>query len=309
MITCNPIRVAMADITASSVSYPDTGEGAWSAVVSYSLGATVSYQIDGVWHRFESKQGSNLNNLPTAYPDDTTNAWWLDLGWVNQLALFQLERNTQTIAASPYSVSVDPNDRFGVIGVGNVIADDVTLEVYDDSAALVHTETKIMKKRDVYDWYSWTYEPFYQTSGTLFTDIPMSTLYTFKLIFTDSSGTVKVGAVVPGVPLDIGRALIGTSIKRLNFSSFERDEFGETKITIRRNIPRLDFTLLIDKVKINNVMRLLDDLNGLVTFYAGIVETEHGYFDSVFIIGLYKEISYQINLPKYVNGSIEIEAL
>lgn len=308
MITVDPVRLTMAMITSSTIPYPDTGESSWSAVVNYGLGATVSYQISGVWHKFESKQAGNLNHLPTAYPDDATNTWWLDLGYVNEIAAFQLERNTQAVTTSPYVVAIDPGDRFGAIGIGNIQADDVVLEVYN-GATLMHTETKELKKRDVYDWYSWTYEPFYQVQGTVFTDIPINTNYTFKLTFTDGTGTVKVGSIIPGVPLDIGRALIGTSIKRLNFSLFERDEFGETKITIRRNIPRLDYTLLIDKVKINNVMRLLDDLNGLVTFYAGIVETEHGYFDSVFVIGLYKEISYQINLPNHVNANIEIEAL
>jgi len=308
MITTDPVRLTMADITSSTVSYPDTGEAAWSAVVTYAAGETKSYQINGVWHRFESRQGSNLNHLPTAYPDDASNLWWLDLGWVNQIAAFQLERNTQTITASPYVVAVDPGERFGAIGIGNIQADDVLLEVYD-GVTLIHSETKELKKRDVYDWYSWTYEPFYQVQGTIFTDIPINSSYTFKLTFTDSTGTVKVGSIIPGVPLDIGKALIGTSITRLNYSLFERDEFGDTRITIRRNIPRLQYTLLIEKAKINNVMRLLDDLNGLVTFYAGIVETEHGYFDSVFVIGLYKEISYQLNLPNHVNAAIEIEAL
>jgi len=308
MITTDPVRLTMADITSSTVSYPDTGEAAWSTVVTYAAGDTKSYQIDGVWHRFESRQGSNLNHLPTAYPDDASNLWWLDLGWVNQIAAFQLDRNTQTITTSPYVVAVDPGERFGAIGIGNIQADDVLLEVYD-GATLIHSETKELKRRDVYDWYSWTYEPFYQVQGTIFTDIPINSSYTFKLTFTDSTGTVKVGSIIPGVPLDIGKALIGTSITRLNYSLFERDEFGDTRITIRRNIPRLQYTLLIEKAKINNVMRLLDDLNGLVTFYAGIVETEHGYFDSVFVIGLYKEISYQLNLPNHVNAAIEIEAL
>ncbi len=309
MITADPIRVTLPMVTESSVPYPDTGETAWSAATTYALGATVSYQINGVWHRFESKQAANNNKIPVAYPADTENAWWIDLGWVNKIAAFQRDRNTQTIAASPYTVTVDPNLRFGAIGIGNVVADNVTVQVYDSADNLVHTETKGLKIRSIFDWFSWLYEPFHQVTGTVITNIPINATYTFKLTFLNGAGSVKVGAIIPGVPVDIGRALLGTGVKRMNFSLFERDEFGETKITVRRSIPKANYSLLIDKWKLNSVVRLLDNLNGVVTFYAGIVETEDGYFDSVFMIGLYKEFSYQLNLPRHVHAEIEIEAL
>ena len=306
MITAEPIKIVDSMITSSTVPYPDTGESAWVAGTIYANGAKVSYQIDGVFHRFESLQDSNQAHPPEKYPNE--NQWWLDLGYVNKLAAFQNDRNTQTVTASPYIVSIDPNERFGAIAVGNIDADSVTVEVLNGSE-VIYTKTNQLKTRDVYDWYSWTYEPFYQASGTIFTNLPINSDNTCRITIINGGGSVKVGSILIGLPTDIGLAQYGTGIRRQNFSTFERDEFGETKITIRRNIPRINFSLVIDKRKVNNVRRLLDELNGIVTFYAGIVETEHGYFDSVFLIGLYKDVSYSLDLPDYSRAEIEIEAI
>lgn len=306
MITAYPISIVSSMILSSTVPYPDTGETAWVSGTIYAKGAKVSYQIAGVYHRFESLQDSNQNHFPEKYPNE--NLWWLDLGYVNKFAAFQNDRNTQTITASPYIVSIKPNVRFGSVAIGNVQADTVTLEVLNGSD-VVYTRTKNLKVRNVYDWFSWTYEPFYQSTGTVFTNLPINANNTFKITISDGSGTVKIGSIIAGLPLDIGRAQYGTGIRRQNFSTFERDEFGETKITIRRNIPRVSYSLIIDKKKLNNVQRLLDKLNGIVTFFAGIVETEHGYFDSVFLVGLYKDVSYSLDFPDYARADIEIEAI
>lgn len=309
MITTKPIRVTMGMISSSSVPYPDTGENLWSSAVNYAAGATVSYQINGVYHKFESKQAGNLNHIPAAYPDDKTNAWWIDLGWVNKLAAFQLERNTQTVTASPYTVKVVPGGRVGALGLGNLEADSVTIKIYD-GANLISTRTNQLLTRTVYDWYSWTYAEFKQLKSTLFSNLPINSTYTFELTFIKSVGSVKVGAIVPGMPLDIGRALMGgTGVRILNFSLFERDEFGEAKITIRRNIPKVNYQLLIDKPRLNGILAMLEDLNGVVTMWAGIDDHEHDYFNNAFVIGVCKDFGNTIEQPNHVQADIEIEAI
>lgn len=310
MITTKPINVTMSMLSSSTVPYPDTGETLWNSGTNYAAGATVSYQINGVYHRFESKQGSNLNHIPQAYPDDKNNAWWIDLGYVNRISAFQLERSTQTITASPYTVKINPNDRVGVVGIGNVEADSVTIKVYNSSGTLIQTQTKNLLVRSVYDWYSYTFAPFQQLKSTLFTDLPINSTYSIELTFLRATGSVKVGAIVMGMPLDIGRALMGgVGVRLINFSLFERDEFGESKITIRRNIPEANFQLLIDKPRLNAVLRMLNDLNGVVTMWAGTTEAEHGYFENTFVIGMYKDFGNTIDQPNYVQADLKVEAI
>ncbi len=310
MITCKPVDITMAMLTSSTVPYPDTGETLFSPAVSYSAGATVSFAINGIFHRFESKQGSNLAHTPQAYPDDAGNAWWIDLGYVNKLAAFQRSRNTQTVATSPYTVKIAPLASVGVIGIGNTECDTVTLNVYDATNVLVKTKTIAMNGRDVYNWTTWTFAPFDQIVATMFSEVPMNSTNSYELTFTRASGLVKVGFIIMGMPVDIGRALMGgAGISMLNFSTFERDEFGESKVTVRRNVPKVNYQLRIAKAKLNNVIRVINKLNGEVTLWAGVENAEHGYFENTFVIGMAKDFRNVIDQPNFVSADIEIEAL
>lgn len=310
MITTKPITVTSGMISSSTVAYPDVGENLWSSAVTYAAGATISYSINGVFHRFQSKQASNLNHIPVAYPDDATNAWWIDLGYVNKLAAFQLERNTQTITTSPYTVRINPGQRVGVIGVGNVEADTVTVNVYNAASELLYTQINSLLTRSVYDWYSWTYAAFTQLKSNLFINLPLNSTHTFELSFAKASGQVKVGFIVPGMPLDIGKALMGgTGVRMLNFSVFERDEFGEVKVTVRRNIDKVNYQLMIESARLNAVRHMLADLNGVVTMWAGIENSDHPYFENVFTIGMYKDFGNTIEQSNFVQADIEIEAV
>jgi len=311
MITIDPIDIRGAMVTSSTVAYPDTGETLWSAAsASYVLGDTVSYLVGTDYYRFEClvAHTSSASNFPIPKPNET--AEWLDLGFVNKFAMFQLERNTQTIeTSSPLIVEVDPGERFGAIGIGNIEADSVQLDIYDSFGALVSTETADLIDRYVASWYSYFYQPFRQIKDHLFSDLAINKDYTFKLTFTKSSGSVKVGSVVCGMPFEIGGAQYQAKIRRLNFSTFDRDFDGETTITIRRNSPKIDLVLFINKPELNGIIRLIDDLNGVVTAWAGVVESTDGYFESVYITGMYKDIEYSIDYPEHVFANIQIEGM
>ena len=311
MITLNPIVVRGAMVTSSTIPALEADETAWTTAV-YALGDTVSYAIGTLTHKFECKLAHTgaSDKLPEAFPDDETNQYWIDLGAINRYAMFQLERNTQSIeTTSPLIVEVDPSGRVGAMGIGNIVADDVTLDTYDSGAVLVATETKLLLSRSVAGWYDYFYQPFRQVKDTLFSGLPVNSTYTFKLTFTKLSGDIKVGSVTPGVAFDIGIAQHQAKVRRLNFSGFTRTFDGETKITRRRSVPKTQLKLLIDKAKVNGVQSLMDDLNGVVAPWAGIVETTDGYFESVFVVGLYKDFEIALDHPDHAIANIEIEGM
>lgn len=313
MITGRPIKIRGAMITASTVPYPDTGETAWADATVYAAGDTRSYLIGDLYHKFECKlahtSDTATGKIPQAYPDDEDNAYWIDLGAVNKYAPFQLDRNTQNDAPSPYSVSVDPGERFTTLAIGNAIADEVTLEVCSESAILVSTETKRLLVRDVYSWYDWLYQRHRQISKTIFVGIPAVSTYTFKLIFARAAGNVRVGSIIPAVAFDIGNAQFKARVTRENFSAFSRTFDGEAKIRKRRNVPSNQLQLIQKKSKIDGIKNLIDDLNGEITFWAGEVLTTDGYFESLFTIGLYKNYSYSLEGPLESLADIEIQEL
>ncbi|AEJ02168.1 hypothetical protein Nit79A3_2396 [Nitrosomonas sp. Is79A3] len=312
MITGRPINIRGAMVTASTVPYPDTGETAWADATVYAVGDTRSYLIGDLYHKFECKlahtSDTATGKIPEAYPDDENNAYWIDLGAVNKYAPFQSDRNTQNSADSPYIVSVDPAARVGAIAIGNIIADSVTLDVLN-GATIVHTETKNLLARDVYDWYTWTYAPFRQIAKTLFSGLPLNANYTFRLTFVKAVGKVRVGQIIAAVAFDIGKAQFKGKVTRENFSTFTRTFDGEAKIKKRRNVPANQLQLIQAKAQVNGIKNIIDDLNGEVTFWAGVVLTTDGYFESLFTIGLYKQYSYSVENAIESIADIEIQEL
>ncbi|NBQ67524.1 MAG: hypothetical protein EBU46_01315 [Nitrosomonadaceae bacterium] len=311
MITGRPIKIRDAQIVSSSVAYPATGETLLVNGGIYAVGATVSYLIGDMYHKFQCIQAhtSGTTNLPEAFPDDETNGYWIDLGAVNKIAPFQLERNTQNDALSPYVVEIDPGERFTAVAIGNVIADEVTIEVLNESGGVVTTDTKTLLVRDIYSWYDWLYQRHRQITKTIFSGLPAVNTYRFRLTFTRSSGYVRVGQIIPAVAFDIGEAQYAATVKRENFSTFVRDFAGEAKIKRRRNVPNISLQLMQDKNRLDGIKNIIDDLNSEVTFWSGIVKTTDGYFESLFAIGLYKDYSYSLAYPLNVLANIEIQEL
>jgi hypothetical protein len=313
MITGIPIKIRGAMVTSSSVAYPGTGETAWANVTVYAVGDTRSYLIGDLYHKFECKlahtSDTATGKIPEAYPDDETNAYWIDLGAVNKYAPFHLERNTQNDAPSPYVVSVDPGERVRHIAIGNIIADEVTLEIFDQASALVYTETQRLLVRITPTINDWIFAKHRQIKETLFSDLPTFTTHTFKLTFTRAAGNVRVGSIIPSVGFEIGSAQYGAGVQRENLSTINRRTTGEVRLKPRRNVPSTDLNLIIRKEEIDRIAQLIDDLNAAVTFWSGIVQRTDGYFESLFIIGICRDFKYSIEYPTHVAGSIKVEEL
>lgn len=300
MITMIPVTVRGAMVTSSTVPYPDTGETEIADATPYTKGATGSYLIGDLYHKFEciadvTTDFTDPDKTPQPFPLDEKHAYWIDRGAVNKYAMFQLERSSQTIeSSSPLVVEVDPGEMVGAVALDGLVGDDATLDVYNSLAALVKTETKSLLDRTVTDWYEWTYKPFRQVSKTIFNDLPLDPNYTFKITVTKSSGDIKVGSVVAGIPFFIGKTLLDTDGGFINFSSFDRTFDGETKIVLRDRIPENTHKLYIEKDKFNSTLQMFADLNGVVTVWMGLSDTVNGYFESTFIVGLYKDFKYTI---------------
>jgi hypothetical protein len=306
MNVVSPLNIRAAQLTSSTIPYPDTGETTYDAGTTYSLNDTVAYQIGDLIHKFKSKQGSNLGHTPEAYPNE--NSWWLDLGSANRFNMFQLERNTQSEGASPLIVEITPGARFGAIGLGNLEADSVQLQLYN-GATIIFDETKDLIDRTVLSWGDYFYQPFRQIKNTLFTDLPILTTAKAKLTFTRSSGNVKVGFVVMGVPFYFGPVDLKLKAEALNFSEIERDEFAEAKLTPRRDIPKTTQTVLIEKAKLNQVRGTLSDLNAKVALWYALSDPLLDYFDTAFIIGLYKRRDIDIGGPEHAYLNLELEQI
>jgi hypothetical protein len=258
--------------------------------------------------KFECIQNhtSSASNAPAAYPDE--NAYWTDLGAVNRYRMFHLERNNQTEGASPLVVEVTPGARFGGVAISRAEADDVQIEVYD-GATSIYDETYDLIDRTVLGWADYFYQPFRQIQNFIVMDLPVLTTAKLKLTFTKATGNVKVGPTVIGMPYKLGGTQYKARARGQNFTSVERAFDGTAKITHRRSIPKTSQTVVIDKINLDKARELINELNGVVTVWAGLSNPLDGYFNSIFIIGFYRDTEFSLDHPEICYLNIELEGI
>lgn len=307
-----PLTITDARLTSSTVSEPDAGSpttetvfsSAGSPTPAYALGAIV---IDITTHlKYESLVASNTGLL-----SDTTK--WLLLGPTNKWAMFDLLRNTATVAPSPLTVVITPGTRIDSIALLGLVADTVTVTM--DSAVgspseRYYTYTQDLSTREVFNWYDYFFETFStQVSLALF-DLPPYTTCVITVTLTATSGNVQCGACVLGSYVFIGDVVQQPESDVLNFSTVERDfDGGVNSMVQRRNVPKTNQQVLLDKSRVNAVRVLRDALNAVPAVWAGLDDSDDGYFEALLILGFYKRFSINLTLPDYAVITLELEEI
>jgi len=65
----------------------------------------------------------------------------------------------------------------------------------------------------------------------------------------------------------------------------------------------------MDKRDLNTGVRLMDDLNGVVTAYTALYDPSDGYFNTFFLIGFYRDVEYNATHPEHVIATVKLESI
>ncbi len=308
MKVITPITITDAILTSSTIAEPDTGEAAWLAATSYTLGQVV---IRTTTHK---KYENILAGVDAGVPENTPTRW-LDLslsansnGITNRYAMFDTLRNTQSIKASPVTVVLTPNARIDSLGLLSVDADSVHI-VVTNGAEVVYDVTRSLSSHDVFDWYSYYFSPFKKIPNLVFFDIPPYSTSVITLTFTSVS-TIKIGAIVLGNQTDLGKAVHGFSSDELNFSRIEREATGESILLPRRSVPKISIESTADPIKLNSIRDTRKNLNAIPAVWSGLDDKiDNPYFETVLLLGVYKKFLISPPNANQVQISLEIEEI
>jgi len=257
-------------------------------------------------HRaYESLQGSNTNHHPLL-PASAT--WWIDVGPTNQRAMFDLYRNTRSQAPSPMVVEIAPGERVDSIGVLGIEADTVLIEVLV-GATVVYTETISLISRIVIDWSSYFFAKFSTKPTVELIDLPPYTDAHIKVTLTRASGYISCGAIVIGRSIYIGQTQYGAVDDVNNFSRIERTEWGEAILVPRKNVPKVQQLVKIDPANIETVRAIRESLNAVPALWSGIDDVDSDFFESLLIMGIYKQFSINLEAKPIVTATLELEGV
>lgn len=290
MIVTVPLVVDSTILVSSSVPEPDTSQGEllWSPGTSYSVGNVV---VRGTTHRKYTRlaetPGVNAN-----LPEDTP-LLWEDSGPTNRHAMFQHDRNTQTVATSPLVVELAlPKriDTFGLLGLSAAQAH-VVQETTED---IVYDKEFGLSRRDTRTATDYCFGAFKQMKNMLRTDLPPYANTTLTVTLTNGSQPVKCAGLVVNRSVYIGKVMADAESDARNFSIVERDKWGGLKLDRQRSVPNGAYTVMVDKFRVEELIELRDEeLNGVPALYSALDDqSADGYFTLGLIFGIYTQFKF-----------------
>lgn len=268
---------------------------------------TVTAATDKIHKIYESLAAGNIANYP---PTDVLAATpkWLEVGYVNRWKMLDLLRNTYTESASPLTVVLTPGIRIDSIALLGVVADFVSLEMTSGGVS-VYSETKAMTGRQTTGWYQYFFGTFTQKPSLARFNLPPYTGATLTVTLTKASGNIRCGGLVVGMKEYIGSVQMNAEGDMLNFSSVTRDQFGNSTLIPRRNVPKTSQTLSLRAAYIDRVRIVRDILNAAPALWAGVDDDSEYYFEMLLILGYYRRFTIGAVYNDYAQVNLELEEI
>lgn len=306
-----------AQIVWRSLQNANTGnaqvEGVWwtkagEVYPAYSSGTTYAandFAQDNTNHLiYKSLVGSNTGNALT----DATK--WQLIGPTNRWAMFDYARNSAATVPNSLTVVITPGQRINSIALSGLRANSYSISVSSTTGGgVVYTDSGSLNTRQTLTWYDYFFGTFDTQESYVTFEVPPYTDSVITITLSVTSGNVSCGSCVVGSFVYLGETQYNAVSDVLNFSTITRAEDGSATLTARRNIPTTQQTVWADKSRVNKIRQLREDLNATPAIWYGIADDGDGYFESLSILGIYKEFVINVALPEKAILSIKLEEI
>jgi hypothetical protein len=279
----------------------------WVSGTTYTLVAGVSQQVTYQNRTYELLATTTVNTtLPTA----TSPIYWLDVGPSNRWGVFDYLRNSATVARNQIILSMSTStraDALVLVGLQNVREAAVT--VYSPSSGTtLYSSRKNLTSKASSSWYDYFFTVGTKTKSAVFSDLVPYSDAIISIVLNGSD--ISCGGVILGKAQEIGTVQRGASNEVINFSTVTRDIYGNATMVQRRNIPKTNQNLLLDKSLVNTVRAVRDDLNAIPAAWVGLDDLpDQFYFESLLIVGFYKTFTINLDNPLYASITLELEEI
>jgi hypothetical protein len=296
-----PVTVADANLLSSNVA--ETDYAAYSAGATYGLGDRAIYVLADTHWIIESVQAGNIGHTPLGTDLDT---WWLKVGNTNRWAMFDGAVQSQTSAADEIVVELSSAiSRIDSVALFNVDCASARVRVIDAVDGVVYDQTKNMVSHSgIADWYAYSFEPIVRIRDYVFTGLPPYLGATIEVTLTDTGGTAKCGACVPGLAREIGGTQYGVQVGILDNSVKEKDAFGNFTIVERDYSKFAAFQVIVPRSMVDELQIILAGYRATPTVVVG-----SELYASTMIYGYYTGARTVIAYANESILSIEYEGL
>lgn len=278
---------AITDTRLVSSTVPETDYPAWAAGTAYPLGARV-VRLHRVFER--AVPGT------TATPPESDPVNWISAGPTNRWAMFDQKMGTVTTAADAITVVLAPG-RLNSLALLGVDASTVTVTLQAAGETVYSASLDMDSGNQVGNWYEYFYEPIYQQTEVLITDLLDAALLdvpaygegVLTVTLARPGGTVSCAALVVGLVTQIGETEYGAQVSIRDFSRKEPDGFGNFDIVQRAYSKQMSLNVVVPRSKVDSVAKLVSRYRATNVIWIGSTE-----FGSLIVYGFLADWSLVI---------------
>jgi hypothetical protein len=218
--------------------------------------------------------------------DTTTVPNWLTIGFVNRWRSLDkivgsfteanepfdvMEYNTQasdpdfdplTVPDEGIAYRIRSNDVSNTIALFNIVGSYVDVIVRTSDGIIYSKRIVLLSILSTSSWYSYFYEASYRDDRVILNDIPAGSGKDIYISVVQPSGDSlpRLGEIVIGSAVQIGSTKYNVGLNFLDFSTKERDEFGNFNIVQRGYADQLELNLSIKNDDIPFIRRFISEI-------------------------------------------------
>lgn len=236
--------------------------------------------------------------------EPTTSADWVRVGYTNRWRMFRDGRDSKTSNTEVIDAAIETTEIYSTVSLLGLSGSEARVYVEDDTDGIVYDETISLVDIGVGDWWEWHFLPYEEEDTAVFDGIPpyTSSRLNIHIIGATALSTVECGRVVYGLSRELGLTNFGTSIELLDYSTKERDGFGNLTLVPRRAINIVNYDVTVPTPTINFALRKLKEVSGIPALFIGDSD-----FSETVTYGVYRTVMQGISYPSISELTVQVE--
>lgn len=296
-----PIAITSAMITASTIT-PEDPNPVYAGGTTYAKGARVF--VASTHRVYESLKDANTGHDPTVdtnrFDATGTPTWWWEVGPTNAYAMFDGMVSTQSVGASPLTVTLTPG-AFNGFAMFGLDGDHIHVVIKDmPGGTVIYDYNEDLENSAPPDYYEHFFDPFRPQTVLIATGLDPYKKSEITFTITKTTGTPKIGMFACGDLRPLGAPLRGASVEPQDFSSITTNEFGTTTVRKRHNATGM---VISAKMPIEDANYMLDNLRQLLGTPCVVIGSDKENYEGLTVFGL---ISGRMGYDEYGENTLNI---
>jgi len=195
---------------------------------------------------------------------------------------------------------VSGTNTFVALGTNRAASAIQASSIYQTTINLIEDEEPVI------DFWTYCFAGFRSRDVLLVTGLNSASYTTATITITITGATVKLGTFNLGMVQQLGETLMGMSAGITNYSTYDVDQFGVTRITPRSFAKKINAQVAVDREDYNTVFQALVDFKDTAVI---VFPTTSDDYSKAVVYGHIREWSIGIDYPTYSLMPVEVRGL